>query len=369
MPRSSLAGLVVAVLVVTAGCGGVLDPGADTSDPGTTVPAADLPPGVTADGIATPSRLVDAHVSTLETVGFESRATLNVTFDPADGAPQRRTNTINVTAAQGLSPFLVHANTTAFGATTTTAYWGNTSVALARTERQDRVRYRPFPASLDRNRYLTFGDTLSLLVQLGDYRVTGSETRDGATLVTLRADAVNESFSTGSTGLSAENISDLSSRLVVDSRGVVHSFELSFTATTSEGTATYDLRYTLQTRDAVTVTTPAWIGDALANVTTVDLTAHREGNVIHLEHVDGDPIPAQSVVVVRAGNTTMSASLATSVDPGDTVYAAVNASTDTFEVSTDPIETGSPLAGTVEVAVYSPQGATLFETTLTNTTT
>jgi len=361
MPRTSLAALAVATLVVTAGCGGVLD--ADP-DPGTDVDPAALPPGVTGDGIENTSRLVDAHVATLETVGFESTATLNITFEPTDGDRQTRTNTINVTAESGFAPFLAHSNMTFMAATTATTYWGNGSVAVTRTERQDRVRYRPFPTTLDKDRFLAFGSTLSLLAQLGDYRVTGAEDRDGTTLVTLRADAVNESFGTDTTGLSAENVSDLSSRLVVDSRGAVHAFDLSFTATTDEGRVTYDLTYTLEPGAAVGVSTPTWIDAALANVTTADLDAHREGDVIVLDHVGGDPIPAQSVVVVTSGNTTMSGPVPTTVGPGDSVYVAFNDSTNALDVSTDPIEDGPELADTVTVTVYSSQGATLFETTL-----
>lgn len=368
MVRRPLAAVAVAALVVLAGCGGVL--GGDSSPANqTTVDVGDttLPPGVSQDGFSNRTRLVDGHQSALTSSGFAATYELSITLQSQAGTRTQQVSQ-EVRASAGLSEFRVNATTQQGPRTALTQYWGNATLGLVRTQVANQTTYRKVSESLDRSRRFTFAATLEQLLAVGDYGVTGTETVDGEDRVTLSAQTVNSSLGSGSLGLDAGNVSNVSSTVVVDEQGVVHSFELSFNASGSAGEAYYSVSFDLTGQSDMQVSKPSWVDEARANVTIANLTATLEDGVVAINHEGGDPVPQGALVILQNNGSVYQGSVARSIDAGETVYLALNRSEGTVDlVST--IGNATRISGNASVVMYTQNQQTLLQTTLNASTT
>ncbi|MFB6110952.1 MAG: hypothetical protein ABEJ35_00285 [Halobacteriaceae archaeon] len=376
MARRPLAAVAVALLVVLAGCGGVLggdggDGGgtttAPTSNPGGSPGDGPLPPGVTNSGIANSTALTNAHEAGLSTDGFTASYEISVTLSSSQGTrTQALTQTIRATS--GLTRFFVNSTTTQGSQTVSSEYWGNETLALVRNEIGGQTQYQTLPDSINRSSRFTLASSLGQLLQIADYSVTGRETVDGQTLVTLTADSVNSSLGSGQGGvINAENVSNVSSTAVITTDGIIQEFTLSFNATTANGEASYQISFEVTGQGGVSVSRPAWVGQALSNVTITDLQATLENRVIAISHNGGDPVPEGSLIILQLNGTVYQGQIQSSISPGQTVYLQLNRSAGTVTV-VPAADQGTQISGTANLVIYTQDQQTLLSATLNAST-
>lgn len=368
MSRRPVAVISVAILVVLAGCGGVL--GGDGAGPSNGDPSLDpgeYPPGLNESGLTDASLLSETHAQTLAAVGFEATYSIEVNIAAPTGS---RTQQIDqrVVAGAGLSTFFVNATTTQGDRTANTQYWGNESVAVQRTRSGEQIQYRPLPERINRTQQFTFGTTLNQLSRFGDYSLDSTDTENGQQIFTFTADSVNPDLGSGnSTLVDAENVSSLSSTLEVRENGVVQSFDLEFNASTTAGETSYSVSFDLEDTGDRDVAEPSWLESALSNITSVDLSATLENQVIRIDHNGGDPVPSESVLIVQANETIYQTTLEESIEAGSSVYLSLNRSSGSIEV-VDSTAAGTQVTGEVTLLLTTSDRETLLSTTLNAST-
>lgn len=364
MRRNSIAAVAVAALIVLAGCGGILNGGDGGSGPNTIdVDPGALPGGVSQDGITNGSELAQSHATGLSETGFTATYSLSVLLSTQQGN-REQSITQEVKATPGMNSFWVNATTVQGPQTAITQYWGNESLGLSRSLVANETRFRKLPASLDRENRFTLAATLDQLVRIGDYGITGTEDVDGTTEFTLQANSVNSSFGSGSAGgIDASNVSNLSSTMVVDAQGVIQEFELSFNATTGSGEAFYSVSFEVTSRSDVSVSKPAWIDEALQNVTIANLSASIEQGVVTITHDGGDTVPTDAQLIVQTNGSIYQGGLSEPLESGDTVYLSLNRSAGSVELVSDPAN-GTEVSGQVVLQMFTQNQQVLLQAEL-----
>lgn len=258
--------LAVGLLVLLAGCGGVLGGGDGGSGDGPTTDAptptttstptdGDLhPQGVAENGTLTDvSALVTGHDEALADDTY--RAALAIDQAQSDGENSseiRRAQTVLVGAdAYRTDLTTVQTGRPTFNATA----WSNGSVAVRQatvggTEQYQRLSPEKFVDQLSGKK------TLRGLLVLGDYSVERVTSSGDTTYVNLTADEYNGTPDNG-------EVTEFSSTLLVDGEGHIHEVDIHLVTEVNGTTATVDFHYELERIGGVTVERPAWVATAL----------------------------------------------------------------------------------------------------------
>jgi hypothetical protein len=365
MVRTPAVALAMAALVVLAGCGGVLDSGAGPAD-GTTTVSVDpgsLPDGVTEDGITNTSQLAQSHAAGLSETGFSASYELIVTLQTPQGTREQEISQM-VRASSGMTHFFVNATNAQGTQSANTQYWGNDSIGLTRNQVGNQTTFQKLPDSLDRANRFTLAASLSQLLNVGDYGITATESVDGETRFTLSANSVNSSFGSGSPGgIDASNVSNVSSSVVVDESGIIHAFDLSFNASAASGNAQYKVSFEVTGTSDVSISSPSWIGDALANVTDANLSASFTDGIVSISHQGGDPVPSTSQLIVQANGSIYQGTVERSIEAGQTVYLSLNRSAGSVAV-VDNESAASQMTGPIVLQLYTQDQQVLLQTQL-----
>lgn len=295
--RTRTASLLLAALVVLAGCAASAGQTASTAGVGTTTArteptdetattttattTADLPPGVNATGLEDPAALVAAHRSALADTGFAFRFRANVSVGPASQWTVQRG-----TVEAGLSPLVVHSASVreldGDLERTVTDLWADERTVVVRYRRANRTELRQFDRSggnaslyddtwahlprADLDSQATLSWVLELALAVGEYDLVRTATRDGHRIAILRA----------TDPAAASDFTDLNATLVVDTEGRVRS--LSLTATVEDEDA-IRVRYAFELTEvgnaSVEVGRPRWVVAAIPpNETAGNATTH-----------------------------------------------------------------------------------------------
>lgn len=278
MQRPALS-VLLALALVLAGCSGAQAPGTTTehrtttattqptADASTTTTAAATPtrttaerlaPGVTRAGVVNASALVGAHVSSLNTSGYEHRVRVATEMETEANETFTSEQTRRARATPGWGEYRlrrvqVEADDDARQRSVSTE-WSNSTVLLLRTEAGNRTDYQRLDdvglgGSAEREMRLTSRLVLRDFLRWGDYRVAD---RNGSA-VTLVAD-----------GASAENVTAFSATAAVDADGRIHRLNATMTAAmTGDRTMTMRVQYRLVRLGVEHVEQPPWADEAL----------------------------------------------------------------------------------------------------------
>lgn len=275
---------VVALLAVTAGCGGFGSVGGGEGDSGSrtvnpelrgtptatpsptpvSTPPGGLPPGVSTDGVDV-VRLFSAHRNALSNRSFttlrtrvvrtpDGRSLVNAsTLVRVDGSAERGRWTLD---RRGLENY--RRNQTA-------AYWTNGSVTV--TRRTGTGEGADVTASGDGSTPgwatdVTGSRTIYTLLAEFDPRVAGTVAADGRRLVVLR--------STGGGDGSAPEVRAADLRMFVAPDGTIVSYRLAYRTTRYGRETRVIARFDLSGVGTTDVDRPAWVGTALASNVTAE---------------------------------------------------------------------------------------------------
>jgi hypothetical protein len=308
--RHTAVALVTALLLVTAGCLGGTAPGADTTTtPESTTTTNDAPtdtttdtsptdtttttdgalaPGVAANGTVAPDAVLDAHAAAL----VERGAVVEMNYTLGAGAEARAFDRRAAFAA-GIERIRIEGTRQADGSVYRSAMWVNESVFLVRTTGENRTRWQGherFPDSHHRRSAVGSGQLRDFLdgVDFAVENVTGTGEDRRVTLV--------------STAYRGDRYANLSVSMVVTGAGVVES--LSATGSLDGEALGYDYSVTRAGVDAVDW--PEWVADA-PRVVSAELSFEFNNctqTYLTLDHEEGDPLPAGTVVEVTVNETT-----------------------------------------------------------------
>lgn len=267
--RRILSVVAVALLLVTAGCGGSTggtptptagptNTATDTETTGpTTTVAGDRPPGVAADGSVNVTRLVAAHDSALTGEAFTVEVNLTRTLT-RNGTTQQIVG-VQRSKSNGEGEFLTSFRQQAeFDIRQTT--WGNESVAVARANASGQIRYQR--ADPDRIRdNLTAGVFAEQFLSAGQFTLDSTES-DGERFV-LTATATSEDLSER-LGRQVTTVENYQGRVVVDRRGRIREFQVTFDVTLTSGAeGEIEVRMDLSGVGSTTVERPEWVSEGL----------------------------------------------------------------------------------------------------------
>jgi hypothetical protein len=271
--RRAFGMILIAVLVILAGCSGVLGgsgeptetvtPAAVPTDEPTPTPVPRLAPGLTEQGIVSPRALVAAHQSFLQNRSFTQRS--NSTALAANNSTVlRTTSTLRAgPPGEGLYSTTVRNGSylTQESATISTrseAWWNGGQYVVKRTFPNGTTAYSQRPISTARASAAT-GALPYLLESFGADNTTVTErlTRNGTTL--YRVQGVAQTYMVGNTTL----------RLLVDSRGVIRKYSTVRQLSSGPGVS----RSVTKTRFVAINETdaperPSWVDDALNRTTS-----------------------------------------------------------------------------------------------------
>jgi hypothetical protein len=273
--RRALGMILIAALVVLAGCSGVLGgggggptetvtPAAVPTDEPTPTPAPRLAPGITGEGIENPSVLVAAHKSFFENRSFTIR--WNSTALAANGSVlNRETSMIYVGPPD--EGFRIPSERNDSGddlssetGPVSTEWWsGGERVFLKQTYANGTTAYDRVGTDAERfrNSLATWG--IFSLESFGTANTTITEqfTRNGRTLYRVRGAARTEEWG------------NMSLKLLVDSRGIIYE-----TRTAREIPFSYNISRSVVKTQFVAVNQtdaperPSWVDDALNQTTS-----------------------------------------------------------------------------------------------------
>jgi hypothetical protein len=272
--RRALGMVLIAVLVVLAGCSGVLGggggeptetvtPAAVPTDEPTPTPVPRLAPGLTRQGIENASALIGAHTSLLQNRSFTQKS--NTTGVAQNGSSLFQTISTSRSGPAGEKVYTVSERNGSYGSPSDLSFPVRTEV-WANDERLFRKRtYANGTATYDRfeQRYGASGAGLIYLLEpfgTANTSVTTRE-RNGTTLYLVQGESQGESaFRQGNVSL----------RLLVDSRGLIHSYRTVREIPSDESLA----RVVSETRISKVGATdaperPSWVGEAMNRTTSV----------------------------------------------------------------------------------------------------
>lgn len=249
MNRSRLAPLLIAALLLLAGCAGTL-PGTD--DVGGGADADAYPPGVT-DSTVNATALTDAHRSALN----GSSLTVSVSIDQQIGNRSQ-----SVSAVQRVGPDHEAILSTVDMETGSRAIYLTEDTQYVRVTFNNQSRYDVRPRSRTTPGQLMISPTATDLVNWtltsGNFTVAGTEERDGTTLTTLTASSLTANATRPTQG----TLAGFNATAVVDERGVVRS--LSYSVELEREGRTYVSSVSLNVTDvgSTDVAEPDWLEEA-----------------------------------------------------------------------------------------------------------
>lgn len=283
--RGRVATLLLAALLVTAGCGlpvgdGSSGNGSDGSLTAAPVPAdrADYPPGITAGRVTAPDRLARAHGRAIENVSYRLRSnrstyypngTLRSRLDLDLRLSRARHHRAAVRTAGPAAPVIL-------GRPPASAvYWSNRSLYASRIERDGDTVYsltqatsNPFATWQYWSGTAAFGGGSSYptaryagFFRAIPTRVVNNRTVNGTTVFELRGrEARSPAFTVGP----AERVEDVRLRATVTEDGLVRSLRLRYVATHEDGR--YRVAWTIAypERGGLGVGDPPWLDRAIA---------------------------------------------------------------------------------------------------------
>jgi hypothetical protein len=289
MDGRALPAVAVALLLLTAGCGG-LAPGGDSAGDEPTesltpvaVPeaGADYPPGLTADGISAPARLSQAHGRALANQSYRLRSnrttyftngTVRSRIDLDLRLARNRTHLAAVETAGPEAPVVL-------GRPPARArYWSNGTLYLSRVTRDGRTTYSltratqsPFATWQYWSGTAAFGGESSYrasryetIFRAIPTRVVGNRTVNGTTYYRLAGRRTTDaSFTAGPADSVGPAGPGPALRATVTEDGFVRSLRLHYRAFVDGEEYTVDWRITYRGVGNVTVGEPPWLGRAV----------------------------------------------------------------------------------------------------------
>jgi hypothetical protein len=251
---------LLALVVLLAGCSGgfAADPTPSTTVtpaplPATTPTAAPngYPPGMDAGGVTDAARVAHAHAETLDGRSF-TVTRVEVRRDPDGTLRERYERTVHVAA----DPYRFAYRLVSFDADTTPVNrtderWSGGTRAFASVTRGDErtvsetsVRLLPENATNEQG--------LARLFSLLDARLVGEEIRNGTRLYRVAA---------GPGASVPPSISDASLEAVIDARGVVRAYDLSYAIDRGDDRLRVEVRVRFTAVGSTTVPRPEWVPD------------------------------------------------------------------------------------------------------------
>ncbi len=295
---------------------------------------ADLPPGVTTDGISDVGALLSGHKSALSKSGFrlearsstrrDGKTTVGVMHGRATAGLSTRLTTLNITA------------NTNYHSTT----WSNESTTVMRATSGNRTHYREYHRQSSE---VAQSNTIRAMLQSGDFSIQHIEQVDGQTLTTLHAGQYS--------GMRFENVSAYNATLVVDSTGRVHQFHWHFVSDKQTRTVDFDLIATHS--DAIE--RPDWV-DKASQAIHADIRASTESGRLVISHRGGDVLPAGSKLKLIHDGKTYTATFDHSLKTGETAYFDFpKDGSDPVLTATDPgKDAGIQFDGSYSLIILSP---------------
>jgi hypothetical protein len=264
MERSSLAAVALTVLLVTAGCSGVLGGDGSTS-PASSMPAdddaANAVPGVENGQVTNATALLAAHDRGLVAAGFENEVRVNATVIQQDQVADvtRRQQTIVEAGRDEYQYRTFNGNNGGF---VRFDHWGNESVWVTRGQLGNTTRYQV------RDRTPATGSltgTALLRNYINNSNATAVEVqrKNGSTLTTFETTTLPGTAN--ALPANASNVRAYRTRFTVDSQGRIHGFVAQGTYDLRGEPRTFEIRYNLVRLDNPSVTQPDWAGEALRN--------------------------------------------------------------------------------------------------------
>lgn len=323
--KRTFAALGVALLVVTAGCSGVLnddgpatttgsDEDATTASTATTeqtdLSEASLPAGVTEAGLENVSALLEAHNRSLDGAAYSVEVDI-------DGDGQQT----SVAMTRGADAARLRVET---GDTTVHGWKQGPRTATVQStdgETQYRYAYGDSENSVGSGFQMYSGVTdvvIGTYLTAGDFNTSGVVTRDGTTLVKLTADRANQT-AVEQLGSGNTTVESFEATALVDENGVVHGLEADLTETVDGETRTGTVSYELTDLGSATPEEPNWLGE----VPQLDATVTDEGFVA-VEHAGGPTVENGTQLSVIADDTFDSVTIPEDVSAGGTVYLYVD---------------------------------------------
>lgn len=264
MQRSPLAAVALAVLLVTAGCSGVL--GGDSS-PTSTSPtpvdndAANAIPGVENGRVTNATALLAAHDRGLVAAGFENEVRVNATIVRQNQTVrvQRRQQTI-VEAGRGEYRYrTVNGNNGGF---VRFDHWGNESVWVIRGQLGNTTRYQ-IRNEVAQTESLTGTALLRNYINNSNATAVEVKQKNGLTLTTFETTTLPGD--PDALPVNGSAVRDYRARFVVDSQGRIHGFVAEGTYDLRGEPRTFEVSYNLVRLDDPSVTQPDWAREALRN--------------------------------------------------------------------------------------------------------
>lgn len=276
MNRSQLLPIVVAAVVVLAGCN-ALTGGDDTETDTPTVTPVDVPtdeptatpmpmlaPGLTEAGVVSASDLANAHEDALDNGSYTIVSNSTVRY--ANGTLRYQRNRI-MRVSEGSEPFYAVSRYNGSGRQPVVTLqrierWSDGERLYSAIVRENETRYST--SALNRA-FISVqkGDQFLSLFTALETRVVGQETRNGTELYRVRATNItNPEYLPRSVLNTSKNPRNISFRALVDSEGIVQSYHLGYTTTEinrgveTTNRVTQSLRYT--DIGSTTVERPAW---------------------------------------------------------------------------------------------------------------
>jgi hypothetical protein len=268
--RERAVAVAFVLLVVLAGCNGVLDGGNDdtatltpaavpTDDP-TPTPAPRLAPGLTEAGVTNASALAAAHDALLEDTSFTVRRT--VTHRTRDGTPVRRVTSVTRVGADGRFRATKRWNGTT-GLRRVAYYDDGERLLVATTDASNATTYRRASSASGGSVVAGTGsEQFERVATIAETRVVGRAERNGTTVYRL---APMDGWRTRSIA-AAELGRSIRMRARVTARGLVRSYTFRQTLSGEDfnGTAVIVAATRYTAIGSTTVERPSWYETAVA---------------------------------------------------------------------------------------------------------
>lgn len=344
-----------------------------------TANASALPPGVSESGVENASTLVSAHEEVLAASSYEFTFVQNYSVETGENQslPPALADTRavqNGSVAAGLAPFAVHTETERETpnetVSSTVDYWGNESVVAVRAVQMNQTQFRTFQRDGNASEQDAFGQPsfdavvtksriLDGVLRSGEFAVAGTEQVEGRTLVTLEATEY-----AGTLGVSPENVTAYDATVVVDERGLVHSFEFSLASTTRS--IPVELRYEFDvTQTEVDVSEPAWVSEAFASAGSEVSVGTQNETYLTVTNAGDQPLPAGTTVTVARASGETTLELSEALAPDTTAFVAFPDDEATLSVGSPPEGDAAALSGSYEVTVRTPQDRVVGQASFT----